>query len=121
MSKWAEGFLGGVDGRGELPAAGEKFRQSIHGMGGDAGEHVAQIIERIDLVALAGGDEAEEDRGRRAAVVAATEDPVGATQCHSAERVLRSVIHHPLRLRPMQRITAFESNIPFIPCVDMHF
>lgn len=76
MLKWAEKFSNGVGGGSELPAAGEKFGQLVHGMGGDAGEHVAQIIKRIDRVALAGGDEAEEDRGRRAAVVAAAEEPV---------------------------------------------
>ena len=31
-------------------------------MRGDAGQHVTEILERIDLMALAGGDEVEQHR-----------------------------------------------------------
>jgi len=44
-------------------------------MAGDSGEHVLQVGEGIDVVTLAGGDEAEQDRGGAAAVVAAAEEP----------------------------------------------
>lgn len=46
-----------------LPPSRQQFWQLAHGRGGDAGQHVAEVIERVQAVALAGGDEAEEDGG----------------------------------------------------------
>ena len=48
----------------------------MHGVGGEAGEHVAEIGKGIDLMAVASRDQAEEDRGGVAAVVGAAEEPV---------------------------------------------
>lgn len=45
-------------------------------MAGDSGQHVAQIGEGFHVMALAGGEEAEEDGRGAAAVVAATEASV---------------------------------------------
>ena len=45
--------------RGGLPAVGQELVELAERGGGDAGEHVAEVGERIDLVSLAGGDEAE--------------------------------------------------------------
>jgi len=47
--------------------------------GGDAGQHITQVGERINLVTLSGGDQAEEDGGGASAVVGAAEEPDGMT------------------------------------------
>ena len=60
--------------------AGEQFGQTAGGVGGDAREHIPQVSQRLNLVALASGDEAEEDRGGVAAIVRAAEEPVCVRQ-----------------------------------------
>jgi len=42
----------------------------------DAGEHVAEVIEDVDAVSVAGGDEGEEDGGGMTAVVGSQKRPV---------------------------------------------
>jgi hypothetical protein len=61
-----------------LPAVGKEFRQTSAVMGGDAGEHFAQVIEDVNPVTVAGGDEGEEDGGGVAAGVGSQERPIGA-------------------------------------------
>ena len=56
----------GGRGRGGLPPVGQQFRQAVDGVGGDAREHVLEVGEGLDAVAIATGDQAEED-GRGAA------------------------------------------------------
>jgi len=75
-----------------LPVSWEKLRQAIHGVGGDAGQNVLEIIEHVDLVALTRGDEGKQGRGGMAAVVAATEDPIFPSQRHPPQRVLAGVV-----------------------------
>jgi hypothetical protein len=58
---------------------------------GEAGKHVAQVVEGLDLVALAGGDQAKQDRGGVSAVVGAAEQLVLATDGHAAKGVLGGV------------------------------
>lgn len=48
-------------------------------MGGDAGEHIARVGEGFNVMALARGNQAEEDRGGPAAVVVSREKPVLAS------------------------------------------
>jgi hypothetical protein len=45
-------------------------------VGGDAGQYIPQVGEGIDVMALAGGSEAEENRGGLAPVVGVAEQPV---------------------------------------------
>ena len=52
-----------------LPLPRQEFGQAVGGMGGEAGQDVAKVVEGIDVMTLAGGDEAEEDRGGDAAGV----------------------------------------------------
>ena len=70
----------------------QELIELIDRCGGDAGQHVGQVIERIDIVPLAGGNQAEQDRCGSAAIVAATEQPVLASQGDAADGVLRSVV-----------------------------
>jgi len=92
------GHVGGLWGRRgggtmrRLPAVGQEFRQAADGDGGDAGQHVAEVVERIDAVPLAGGDEAEQDRTGGPAVVAAAEQPVFSAQGDPAFGVLADII-----------------------------
>ena len=58
---------------GGLPEIGKQFGQAAGRMGADALEHIAQVGEGIDVEPLAGGDEAGQDRGGAAALVAAEE------------------------------------------------
>ncbi len=67
---------GGLWRRHRLPVLRQQFRQPVHGMSGDTGQHVAQVGERIQLMPLAGGDEAEEDGGRVSAIIRAGEQPI---------------------------------------------
>ena len=69
-------FSVGIGGGGGLPAVGEEFGQTVHGMGGDSREHVPQVYKGIDLVTFAGGHEAEEHGGGEATVVGPEEGPV---------------------------------------------
>lgn len=61
-------------------------------MGGNAGEHVAQISKWVDLVALAGGDEAEEDGRGVTAVVGAAEEPVLPSDRDPSQGVLGGIV-----------------------------
>ena len=61
-------------------------------VGTDALEHIAQIGERIDVVALAGGDQAAQYCRRVSAVVAPKERPVATTHRHPAQAALRAVM-----------------------------
>ena len=56
-------------------------------MGGDAGQHVTEVAEGVDAVALAGGDEAEEDGGGPAAAVGAAEHQVLSSEADAPEGV----------------------------------
>ena len=42
-----------------FPVARKEFGKPVHGMGGEAGEHVAQVSKGIDLTAVACRDHAE--------------------------------------------------------------
>ena len=53
-----------------------EFVESVVRVGGDAGQDVAEVGERFDVVSAAGGQEGEEDRGGSASVVGAAEQPV---------------------------------------------
>jgi hypothetical protein len=48
----------------------------VGGVVADASQYVAEIGERIEFVSPGGGDEAEQHRGGRSAVVAAEKRPV---------------------------------------------
>ena len=58
------------------PAVRQEPVEFIERCGRQAGEHVAQVGERIDAVPPTGGDETEENRARVPAVVGTAEDPV---------------------------------------------
>src|SRR5450631_2102131 len=82
----------GIGGGGLMPAVGEQFVQTGLGMTGDAGEYVAEVIEDVDLVAFAGGDEGEEDGGGFAAVVGSQKRPVTATNGNAAQGAFGEII-----------------------------
>lgn len=56
---------------GGFRVVGEEFFEPFHRMGADAVEDVAKIDERLDLESRRRRDEAGEDRGGSAAVIAA--------------------------------------------------
>ena len=59
-----------------LPVAREQFRQAMGGMGGEAREHIAQVGEGSDLMAVTTGDQTEEYGDGVAAAIRAAEEPV---------------------------------------------
>jgi hypothetical protein len=60
----------------KCPVGWQQSRQAVGGMGRDAREYVAEVGEGIDLMTVATGDQAEEDRGGVPAGVASAEEPV---------------------------------------------
>src|SRR5437870_2908765 len=74
------------------PPIGEELVELTCRRGRDACEHVAEVGEGLDLVALAGGDEAEESCGGVPAVVGAAEEPVLAADGHAAQGVLGCIV-----------------------------
>ena len=71
----------------------EQFGEPVHRMGGDAREHITEPGEWLDPAALAGRDEAQQDGGGLAAIVAAEKRPVAAPNGDIAVRSLgRSVV-----------------------------
>jgi hypothetical protein len=74
------------------PAVRQQFGQAGDGVGGDAGQYVTQIGEGIDLMPLAGGDEAKEGGGGPAALVRTAKEPVLASQRHPPQGVFSRVI-----------------------------
>jgi len=77
------------------PAIGQPLIELAQGGGGDAGEHVAEIGERLQPGApgpLTGGDEGVEDGGRVPAVVGAAEEPVLSAESGAAQSVLGRII-----------------------------
>ena len=52
-----------------LPPSRQHFGQPVMRVGGDAGRDVPQVGKGLDAVALAGGRDAEHDRGGAASVV----------------------------------------------------
>jgi len=48
-----------------LPAVGQQFGQAVVRVAGDAGQHVTEVLGGVDVVAFAGGDQAEQDRRGR--------------------------------------------------------
>ena len=79
-------------GSDRVPVVREKFYQLIHGMSIDAGQHVAEIVEHVDTMTLAGGDEAEEDRGGVATVFGSQERPVAAAHGNAAQGAFGGVV-----------------------------
>ena len=74
-------------------AAAEKFFLACPGKHRrQTDEHVAVVDPRIVAVTLAGGQQAEVDRRRTAAAVAAAEKPVPAAQTEAPQRVLAFVV-----------------------------
>jgi hypothetical protein len=61
-------------------------------MAGNAGQRVPKVGEGFHIMALAGRDDAEEDRGGAPAVVAAGEQPVLAADGDAAQGVLGGVV-----------------------------
>ena len=66
--------------------------QAIVPVGGDASQDVAKVGQWLDIVTAAGGDQAEEDSGCAAAVVAAGEQPVLAAYRDRADGVFGGVV-----------------------------
>ena len=73
------GLCGGSGLASSLPVVGKQFGQAVVRVRADACEDVAQVGERIDAESLASCDETAEHRGGAAAMVAAIERPVAAT------------------------------------------
>lgn len=79
-------------GGGGAPAAREKFHQLIHGVSVDAGQHVAEVVKRVDGMALTGGDEGEEDGGGVTAVFGSQERPVAAAHGDAAQGAFGGIV-----------------------------
>ena len=72
---------------------GEKFVLAGLGQHGrQAGEHVTVVDPGVVAVAFAGGQQAEMDRRRTAAAIAATKEPVTASEADTPQRVLAFVV-----------------------------
>jgi hypothetical protein len=67
-----------------LPAFGAEGEDVASGLLADAREHVAQVLEGVDAVQLAGGDERVDAR-RLGALVAYAEEPVPAPTAMAPE------------------------------------
>ncbi len=80
-----------VGGR-RLPLSRQKFHEFADRLTGDPGQDVAEILKGVDLVPLAGGDQAEEDRGGRPAGIGSAEEPVFSSHSDSPQGVLTGVV-----------------------------
>lgn len=59
-----------------LPGFGTEFEHVAGGVAPDAHDDVAQVLEGVDPVQLAGGEQGVQDAGGLGAVLAAREEPV---------------------------------------------
>jgi len=84
-------WLSGGLGLG-LPVVREEFVDAAIGMGGDAGEEVAQVGEGVEAVAPGAGNEAEVDGGGVSTAVGAEEQPVLAAQGDGAHGLFGRVV-----------------------------
>src|ERR1700684_2606281 len=75
-----------------LPVFGTEGEDVSSGAIADAHEHVAQVVEGVDAVQLAGGDERVEDGGTLGAFVAAREEPILAAHGNPTQLPLRGVV-----------------------------
>ena len=75
-----------------------------------AGQHIAEIHERIMTVPLAGGQQAEVDRRRPPAAVAPTKKPISSPKADATQGVLRRVVVYALKgtLNPRVQIPTGE-------------
>lgn len=62
-----------------LPGLGAEVEDIAGGMAADAHDDVAEVVEGVDSVQLAGGEQRVEDAGAFGTVVASREEPVLAT------------------------------------------
>ena len=67
-----------------LPVFGTEGENVAGGMLADADKHVAQVVEGVDAVQLAGGDQRVEDTRPLGSFVASSEEPVFASMPSSA-------------------------------------
>ena len=75
-----------------LPVFGTEGEDVASGVIADAHEHVAQVVEGVDAVQLAGGDERVEDAGALRTFVAAGEEPILTAHGNPAQLPLRGVV-----------------------------
>jgi len=71
---------------------GQEFVDAVDGVIGDAGEHVAQVCFRIDVVQLRGADQAVDCGSAFAAGIRSREQVVLAAQGHHAQCSFRGVV-----------------------------
>src|SRR5690349_23688480 len=71
------------------PVVWEEFSNPTNGMRGDAGENVFEPGEGLDSHPLTGSHETPQYRGSLAAFIAAKEDPIVATNRHTADHAFR--------------------------------
>ena len=89
--EWRRANGAGLCGNG-LPVGGQEFVESIDRVAGDAAKDVAEIGVGIEIEALAGGDEAEQNGCRFAAAVAAKERPVAPAHRQAAQAALGAAV-----------------------------
>src|SRR5689334_9421552 len=77
------------------PVVWEEFSNPTNGMRGDAGENVFEPGEGLDSHPLTGSHETPQYRGSLAAFIAAKEDPIVATNRHTADHAFRGVVVDP--------------------------
>src|SRR5690348_2460187 len=79
-------------GVGRAPAMRQQLHDAPGGMGLHAREHIGDVVDRVDTLLLARGDERVEDREVVPWILAANEEEVLPAESHAPERSLRDVV-----------------------------
>src|SRR5438067_243322 len=75
-----------------LPAIWEQLVVATGGVVLHSNQHIAEVVDRIDAVLLAGGDERVEDGEVVPRARVTDKEEIGAAECDAAERGLRDIV-----------------------------